>query len=429
MLAGLILVTASPARAMGLLRDADIEHSLTQLAAPVLRSAGLNPRRVKVLVVNEAAFNAFVIDNRTIFLNYGLILTVKTPEMLQAVIAHEAAHISNGHLSRRIGNLRNANLQSNLGLVLGVLAAAAGAPEAAAGITAGVQSSATRGFLAHTRAEESAADRSALNFMSLAGINPQGMIDVHSLFAGQEFLSAANRDPYTLTHPLGSERVRAAERYVARHGNRTEPRPNDVYWLARTQGKLSAFLRSPKWTLNRLENEPETDVTFMRRAVAYHQLRDFDQAERYMQQALDLRPDDPYYLDLMGQIMMEHRQWDGALAAYAAAVEGAPNDALILGGYGRALLATGRATEARDFLAQARARDGRDVRIMHDLARAYAAAGDEGLAALTTAERHALSGNMTEAARHAKRAQQLLPRGSAAALRAQDLIPPQRTEP
>ena len=418
-------LSAQPARAIGLLRDADIEYGLTRLAAPLLRAAGLNPSRVKILVVNESGFNAFVIDNRTIFLNYGLILEVKTPEMLQAVIAHEAAHIANGHLARRAANMRNANMQSGLAMVLGVLAAAAGSGEAATGLIAGGQAAAMRGFLSHSRAEESAADRSALSFMTTAGVNPQGMVDVHSRFTGQDYLSLANRDPYMQSHPLFSERIRAAKDYVARYGAIGEASAEDIYWLERVQGKLSAFLRSPKWTLQRLENEPETDITLMRKAVAYHRQNQLAPARRYMQSALDARPDDPFYLDLMGQIMMENRQWQAALDAYGAAQAAAPTNPLILGGYGRGLLALDRPEDARDMLAQARARDARDIRILVDLARAYAATGEEGMAALTTAERMALSGNPREAARHARRALQVLPRGSAAWMRAQDMIPPE----
>ena len=39
----LILAAALPARAAVLLRDADLEHALGQIAAPVLSAAGLSP--------------------------------------------------------------------------------------------------------------------------------------------------------------------------------------------------------------------------------------------------------------------------------------------------------------------------------------------------------------------------------------------------
>jgi predicted Zn-dependent protease len=411
-----------PMQAAGLLRDPDIEHGITQLSGQILRSAGLNPRRVKMLVVNDGGFNAFVIDSRAIYVNYGLILTVEDAAMLQAVIAHEAAHIANGHLARRVGALRNAGSVSSLGTILAVIAAAAGAGDAAAGIALGSQASAQRSFLAHTRAEESAADRSALGYISAAGKSAQGMVDVHGIFKGQDFLSEANQDPYMRSHPLNSDRVRAAKSYVEKYGDAGGVTPEDAYWFDRVKGKLSAFLRPPNWTLTRLKNQPETDVTHMRKAVAYHRLKQLEPAHTHMLAALELRPADPYYLELLGQILMENRQWQQALAAYQQAAELAPNEALILGGYGRVLLALDRPKEARATLEQARLRDDRDARVMMDLARAYAATGDDGLAALTTAERHALLGNMKDAAIQARRAATVLPRGSIGWQKAQDLI-------
>ncbi|CAN0588541.1 unnamed protein product, partial [Ectocarpus sp. 12 AP-2014] len=184
------------------------------------QAAGLNPSRVQVLIVDDSALNAFVVDNQTIFLNYGLIQRLDDPRALQAVIAHEAAHISNGHIARRMANLKSARTASGLGLALALAAAAAGAGgDAAAGLAFGTSSSALRSFLSHTRAEEASADQSAARYMRSAGVNPQGLVDLHELFRGQEALSATRQDPYMRTHPLTSDRIRAAKAYVAAYGN------------------------------------------------------------------------------------------------------------------------------------------------------------------------------------------------------------------
>ena len=73
-------------------------------------------------------------------------------------------------------------------------------------------------------------------------------------------------------------------------------------------------------------------------------------------------------------------------------------------------------------LVDARARDGRDPRMMRDLAVAYARAGQNGMASLITAERYALVGNIKTAGTHAKRAAGLLPQGSPGWNRAQDVL-------
>ncbi|MEM8578970.1 MAG: M48 family metalloprotease, partial [Pseudomonadota bacterium] len=171
-------LVATPARAIELLRDADLEHGLKQLAAPVLRAAGLSPNRVKILVVNSGSLNAFVVSNDAIFLHHGLISKLSSAASLQAVIAHEAAHIANGHITRRMTNLGAARNIAALGLALAAAAAAAGSGDAAFGLAAGTQSAAQRAFLRHTRAEEASADQSAIRYLRAAGIAPQGMRDV-----------------------------------------------------------------------------------------------------------------------------------------------------------------------------------------------------------------------------------------------------------
>ena len=416
------LISAAPAAAISLLRDADIEHGLTKISSPLLRAAGLNPNRLRVLVVNDSALNAFVVDGQTIFLNYGLILKLHRAPMVQAVIAHEAAHIANGHIARRVGNMRSARTAAGLGTLLALIAAGAGAGDAAGGIAIGAAGSAVRSFLAHTRAEEAAADRSAASFMTQAGVDPRGLIGVHRIFAGQEALSVGRQDPYMRSHPLSRDRIRAAEAFVATHADPPSVNPDDEYWFARVRGKLSAFTRAPKWTLRRISDEKYDDIRLMREAVAHHRNHQLGPALNAIDGAIALRPEDPFYYDLKGQILLENRKLDAAIVAYREAVALAPKNALLLGGYGRALLAAGNPKAALEPLENARSRDFRDARVLRDLALAYAKTGETGMAALTTAERYALQGRMKDALPQAQRATRLLPRGSAPWQRAQDVL-------
>lgn len=422
LLSAICLFAASSASAITLLRDPDIENGLEELAFPILRAAGLNPRRVKLLVVDDSSLNAFVFDHNAIFIHSGLIEKVQRADVLQAVIAHEAAHIANGHIARRIGNLENAQTLSKLGFALSLLAAAAGSGDAAAGIAAGTQTSALRGFLKHTRAEESAADNSAASYMRWSDIPLQGLVDLHRTFAGQELLSVERQDPYMQSHPLTRDRIRNAEAFLESHGNTAPVNPNAEYWFARVRGKISAFSRSSKWTLGRAAEEQHRDIRMMREAIAWHRDRNLARASSAIDAAIAERPDDAYYVELKGQILMEHRQTQAAVATYEQAVDLAPNNALILAGYGRALLSAGQNKAALDALERARARDYRDIRMLRDLAVAYSKLGNDGMASVVTAERYALQGRPEDALIHAKRAVGALPTGSPGWQRAQDVL-------
>ncbi|WP_323766869.1 M48 family metalloprotease [Marinovum sp.] len=410
-----------PAKAAGLIRDADVEYALTQLAAPVLRAAGV-PSNLRVLVIDDPSLNAFVADNQHIFLNSGLIMKLGSAEALQYVIAHEAAHISNGHLARRAGNARAARTAAGLGMVLAAAAAASGAPSVATGIAAGSQSAALRQFLAHTRAEESSADATALRSLLRAGIDPRAALEVHDIFRGQEALSATRQDPYMRSHPLTRDRMRAAQGFVAGNAGQTRRDPGAAYWFDRAQGKLSAFLRAPSWTLRRANSSLSPDIALMREAVAHHRSSNLKKSLAAIDRALAMRPKDALYLELKGQILLESRQFGPAVQVYAAAAKMAPNEALILGGLGRAQLAAGDPGAALAVLERARARDFRDPRILRDLAVAYAKTGQTGMASLVTAERYALQGRLEDARLHATRAEAQLPRGSGPWRRAEDVL-------
>lgn len=412
---------ALPAAAAGLLRDADMEHALKQLASPILRAAGLSPNRVKILVVNESSLNAFVVSNDAIFMHYGLINKLDNAAMLQAVIAHEAAHIANGHIARRMNNMANARTITGLGIALAAAAAASGNNRLSGALALGVSSSARRSFLGHTRAEEASADQSGIRYMKSARANPEGMKDLLEVFRGQEVLSASRQDPYTRSHPLNRDRLRAVQGFVTSYGSLPAD-PKAEYWFARLKGKLTAYTRAPSWTLRRLNDTPYADVRLLREAIAQHKNSRTKKALRAIDRAIATKSNDPFLYDQKGQILLETRNFGAAVNAYGRAVKLAPNDALILSGYGRALLVNGSVKKALPILERARTRDFRDGSMLRDLSLAYAKTGQNGMAALVTAERYALVGRLKDAGIHAKRATGLLARGSGPWQRAQDVL-------
>ncbi len=418
----MVLCMAQSALGISLVRDPDIEHALTQIATPILKSAGLSPSRVKILVINDRALNAFVVDRDHIFIHAGLLMRLKTVDQLQGVLAHEAAHIANGHLERRKINAGNARSLAGLGLLL---AAAAGAAsnnaEVGAAVAIGTAGASQRAFLAHTRAEEASADQSALRWMAQAGADPKAMIEVFELFRGQEVLNAARQDPYVRAHPLTRDRLSAAKGFATAHKVKPGQQNQAQYWFLRAQGKLEAFTRNPAQVLRKVGRKDQGEIALLRRAIAYHQQGQKDKSIAQMRALLAKRPNDPYYHELHGQILLENRQFQAASNAYGRAVKLRANHGLLLASYGRALLAS-KDKRALGVLKSAYANDPQSPRLLRDLAVAYAQNKNPGQASLVTAERYALLGRFKDAALHAKRAEGLLPNGSSAERRAQDIL-------
>ena len=109
-----------------LIRDAEIEQLMRDYTAPILKVAGLAQQNVQVVLINERAFNAFVMDGRRIFVNVGALYDSKTPNEIIGVLAHETGHMAGGHLSKLREQFANAQTASIIAMVLG--AGAAGWP-------------------------------------------------------------------------------------------------------------------------------------------------------------------------------------------------------------------------------------------------------------------------------------------------------------
>ena len=106
MLAGALIFSASlPAEAqqrrqMSFIRDAEIEQVMREYLDPLLGAAGLRKGFIRVVLVSDRTFNAFVADGKRVFVNIGAIMESTTPNQLIGVLAHETGHIAGGHLAR-----------------------------------------------------------------------------------------------------------------------------------------------------------------------------------------------------------------------------------------------------------------------------------------------------------------------------------------
>ncbi len=415
-------------QAQTLIRDAEIENTLRRLASPVFEAAGLSPDSIDMLILSDQALNAFVFGGRNMVFHTGLLTRIEQPEALIGVIAHETGHITGGHLTRREVNAKALQGPLALGLLLSAAAAvASGNGQVGVAGALGTQNAIQRAFLAYGRSEESSADQAGATYMERAGIDPGYILEVLKIFRGQEVFQAGRVDQYAITHPLSSERIALLEdRSAASQARGGRVSAEDAYWHLRMRAKLSAFLSRPERTLNNLETAeaPDSEINQLRRAVALHLLPDPPAALAAVEALIALRPTDPYYHELKGQILFESGRGAEAVAPYEEAVRLAPDEPLIRGGLGRTLLALNdptRDAEALATLEQATRSGGAEPTVLRDLALAHARAGNDGAAALATAERLALQGDPREALRHARRALDQLPVGSPGWLRADDI--------
>ncbi len=417
---------ARPAMAQSILRDAETEALFRDMSAPLIRAAGLDPANVDIVLVNDRSINAFVAGGQVVYIHSGLLVSSDNANQVQGVIAHELGHIDGGHVIRSSDGIKQATGITLLSLLLGAAAIAAGAGEAGMGIFAAGQQAALGKFLAFNRVQESSADLAGARYLSAAGISGKGSIDFFKKLQNQEFrLAIAQDDSYDRTHPLSGERIT-----ILQDVYQADPAwnaPTDAALEARFQrvkAKLYGYISDPRLTL---QGYPEYDRSVparYARAYAWHKDVYPDKALAEADALLAIDPNDPYFLELKGQILLESGRPSEAIAPLRRASEITGNQPLIAGLFGHALIATeDRANfpEAERVLKAAVSRDRENPFAWYQLGVVYEAKGDTPRAQLASAEQQVMSRQMPLALRSAEGAMAGLPTGSPDWLRAQDI--------
>lgn len=422
------LVWASSAWAQGVtvIRDAEIEHSVRTFATPLFQAAGLNPNTLEIFLIEDDTLNAFVVPGGKMFLNTGLILRTEEPTQLMGVIAHETGHIASGHTFSRGDQMRNAMIKAIAGALLGLGAGlATGDSDAAAAGTIIGQDMALRGLLSFTRGQENSADQAAINYMRHAGYSPQGLLDFMKIMEDQEALMSSNQEPYMRTHPMTRDRIRALEQAVREHpaeAGGIEPELARMH--ARMRAKLSGFLESERRVQRRYPESDTSVAARYARAISDYRNGRLDSALERMGALIDEHPNDAFFHEMRGQMLMEYGRLEEALPDYRTATELLPEEPLIRLSLAQLQVQLDRPEmdqAALDNLAKVRTREDDNPTAWRLTAIAHGRQGDTGRAALALAEMNYARGEWSEAVGQAERAKKLLDNSTPAWLRASDL--------
>ncbi|MBX9730643.1 MAG: M48 family metalloprotease [Sphingomonas sp.] len=421
-----LLILAQPARAQSILRDAETEALFADMTKPLIIAAGLNPRDVHVVLVNDPSINAFVAGGQTVYIHSGTIQSADTANEIQGVIAHEIGHIAGGHVP-----LGDRAYQPALGiqivsLVLGIAAAAAGSAEGAAGILAAGQQAALGNYLAFSREQEASTDAAGAKYLNASGITGRGYL---SFFGKLQRLEAryniTRAVTFALDHPVSGDRI----------ANLTETLRSSPAWdrppdpalqerFRRVKAKLAGFVDEPKQTLNAYPASDQSVYAHYARAYAYHKSGYPEKANAEADALIAVAPHDPYFLEIKGQILLESGEPAAALIPLREATEITNYQPLIATTFGHALIATEDKTniaEAEKVLRQAVARDYENPFAWFQLGTVYELKGDRARSLLATAERASLTGDARTAAFSARAAMIGLTQNSVDWIRAQDI--------
>jgi predicted Zn-dependent protease len=422
------LVAVQPVCAQSILRDAETEQLLIDMAAPLIEASELEPGNVELVLINDSSINAFVAGGQAIYVHSGLINEAETANEVQGVLAHELGHITAGHAVRFNERTKASTGITILSLLLGVGAALAGAGDAALGVIAAGQQAALGSFLSFNRDQEAATDLAGARYLAGAGVSGKGMIKFFERLRSNEIragYSQVDEAAYARTHPLTGDRIQVLRGLLdqdAAWDAPFDPALQDRFLRARA--KLYGFLAEPRRTLAFFPLSDTSVPARYARAYAYHKDARIDLALAETDALIALEPNNPYFLELKGQVLLESGRPKDALAPLRRATELSNAHPLIAGILGHALIATenqANFAEAEQVLRASVSRDRFNPFAWYQLGVVYAARGDIPRARLASAEQQAMNQRYPEALQNAQAAEASLPYGSPDWIRAQDI--------
>ena len=169
----------------------------------------LADRRFDFQIINDPSVNAFSIPGGHIYINSGLIAQADKVDELAGVVAHEISHVVARHVIKQvetqqeIGAIGSILLGQNPGALQQLLAQ----------IVAG-------GAMARfSRADEKQADDLGLDYMTKAGYDPHGMLEMFQKLLSMEKGGNSSVTRFFADHPGTQDRIDDISGRIAKMGN------------------------------------------------------------------------------------------------------------------------------------------------------------------------------------------------------------------
>lgn len=311
-----------PARALSVINDTETESVLRKIIMPVALAANIPENRLKIHIVNDDDFNAFVSGGEDVFIYTGLLTRIKNTNALQAVVAHELGHMIGGHMAQMSARMEAELKRTLIIQALGIgLMVAGGNPSLGAGILAGAGGVAQQSLLSFSRDEERVADEFAVDLMVDANINPTGLITVFEQMQNITGAAEAKINKNRSNHPLTGERIKNARNKIAqiKHNRKYKTYDDKEYELVRA--KLIGYLYNERQILDKYPYRATDDAAIYARAIGNMRGGALTAARDATQNLIQRNKKNPYYYELLGDIEYQMGHYDDAVAAYEHALK------------------------------------------------------------------------------------------------------------
>ena len=229
-------------------------HSyLESLVFELVQHSELQDRRIELVIVDNPTINAFAVPGGVIGVHSGLFQYAVTEDEFATVMAHEIAHLSQRHFSRRMEMAQEQGPMQLAGLLAGVLLAATVGTDAGMAAMTTAQGLAQDAQLRYSRANEAEADRVGLRTLYNAGMDPYAAPQMFErMYAATRYSQSGRIPEFLRTHPLSEKRISDTRTRAMQYPKRIRSVSLDYQLMrarvavqaARTPEEAVAFFRS-----------------------------------------------------------------------------------------------------------------------------------------------------------------------------------------
>ncbi len=369
------------------LDDPEIVDYLNVVGGKLVAASPAPYRPFEFFAVRDPVINAFALPGGFIGVNTGLISAARDESELAGVLAHEIAHVTQNHIARLLDAQKGSALTTLAALAVAILAARSDNAQLAQAAVTTAQAMNIQSQLDFTREHEKEADRVGLQILTASGYMPTGMVSFFERLQSQGRFSESRAPSYLRTHPMTHERMADLQNRLGETGYR-QHQDSDEFALVRA--KVQAGEGEPAVALKRfgaLATASDTAANLYGLTASALRAAELDVA-RQAWLRLEKKLASPMVETLGARLLLETGQPEQALARLKVALAHYPGYKPLTHAYVRALLRTGQAAVARDFLTGQRRLWPEDAALFRLLAETQHALGHRAEGHLAQAEAH-----------------------------------------
>ncbi|MFV0478793.1 MAG: M48 family metalloprotease [Parahaliea sp.] len=327
---------------------------LESLIYRLVTHSQLQDRRVELVIVDNPNINAFAVPGGVIGVHNGLLIYAQTEDELATVLAHEIAHLSQRHFSRRVEFQKSQRPLNLAAMLTGFVLLATTGGEAGMAALSAAQAAAYDASLRYSRSNEAEADRIGMQTLIDADMDPHAAPAMFERMLQATRYTGADRIPEFLrSHPLSESRI-ADTRNRARQYPKQTPHMSLDYQLMRARA-ANQLAKSPEEAIQRFRGELEGNPR-SEEASHYGLVLALTHAGRINEASLELdgiwskNPERLEYIIADAEIDISRNQPDKAVSKLAQRLKRSPGNHPLTMTYAKALMRNQQAHVAEEVL-------------------------------------------------------------------------------